>query len=72
MTLLGDIGGLYGAIVSIPSFFISRIIERLFTRSVLNLMPVKEEASPDDKNSLKEKLFKNEMAAGETLTLEDV
>ena len=72
MTLLGDIGGLYGAIVSIPSLFISRIIERLFTRAFFSLMPVKKEASPNSQNSLKEKLFKKEIAAGKTLTLEDV
>ena len=43
--LLGEIGGLYGAIVVIPSFFLSNFIHVMFMRAIVKLMPSYKEDS---------------------------
>ena len=40
--LLGEVGGLYGAIVGIPSIFISNYISLMFMSAIVKLMPFKE------------------------------
>ena len=41
MMVLGELGGIYGAIVSIPSLFISYFVQNLFMSAVTDLMPAK-------------------------------
>ena len=41
LMLLGELGGIYGAIIGIPSLFISHLIRNLFISDVADLMPVK-------------------------------
>lgn len=41
MMLLGELGGLYGIIVAIPSLFIAQLVERLFINHLAGLMPIK-------------------------------
>ena len=43
MMLLGEIGGLYGAIVGIPSIFISYFVQLEFMGAIAKLTPVKKE-----------------------------
>ena len=47
MMLLGELGGLYGAIVGIPSYFISYLVQLSFMSSIAKLTPVKKEEDPD-------------------------
>ena len=56
MMVLGEIGGIYGAIVSIPSFFISYFIQNLLMSAVTDLMPDKKEANRWENTSIREKL----------------
>ena len=50
MMLLGELGGLYSAIVGIPSFFISYFVQLQFMSAIAAQMPVKkhEEDGSDD------------------------
>ena len=43
LMLLGELGGLYGAIVGIPSIFISHFVQMQFMSAIAELMPVKRE-----------------------------
>ena len=45
MMILGELGGIYGALVGIPSFFISRYIEHQFISSFVAQTPIKDESS---------------------------
>ena len=58
MMVLGEIGGIYGAIASIPSFFISYFIQNMFMSAVTDLMPVR--ARKHDKKLLYQRVAKNE------------
>ena len=42
MALGGDIGGLYGIIVGIPSFLLTFFAERLFQKAIAKTMPFKD------------------------------
>ena len=42
MQIMGDLGGLYQAIFSVPSFFISKIIQNLFMNAVVDLTLTKK------------------------------
>ena len=56
--ILGELGGIYGALIGIPSFFISRYIEYLFISSVVDRTPIKDESQEHSevKDALKMKL----------------
>ena len=61
MEVLGEIGGIFGAIVGIPAIFIAYFVEKEFISAIAQLMPVKDEdgsapSSSDDtlKNKLSE------------------
>ena len=45
--LLGEIGGLYGAIVGFLSFFISYFIQLQFMGAIAKFIPVKESKNQD-------------------------
>ena len=45
LMVLGELGGIYGAIVSIPTLFISYFIQNLFISAVTDVMPVKPKMS---------------------------
>ena len=47
MMLLGELGGLYGAIVGIPSLFISYFVQLSFVSAIAQLTPVKKDDEPD-------------------------
>ena len=59
MMVLGELGGIYGAIVSIPSFFISHFIQNLFRSAVTDVMPVKPRINIYSNNSVQSKLKTN-------------
>ena len=40
--LLGELGGVYGVIVSLPSYFIASFVERIFMDKISSLIPVKD------------------------------
>ena len=44
MMILGELGGVYGAIVGLPSIFISYIVQLQFMSAIAEFMPVKREA----------------------------
>ena len=70
MMLLGELGGLYGAIVGISSCFISYFIQLQYMSAVTKFMSVKENY---DSNSTRQ--LKNRLSASETpfaLTSQDV
>ena len=46
MALGGDLGGLYGAIVGIPSILLTFFAERLFQKAIAKLMTVKGSSQP--------------------------
>ena len=54
MMLLGELGGLYGALVGIPSYFISSFVQISFMSAVAQLAPVKKEENPDTPESITE------------------
>lgn len=60
MMLLGELGGVFGIIVAIPSFFISKMVERIFISHLAQLMPEKprgdSQANQQRSSLLKEKL----------------
>ena len=60
MMVLGELGGIYGAIVSIPSFFISYFVQNLFMSAVTDRMPAKQKSSTYQENPIKEKLAKKD------------
>ena len=62
MMVLGEIGGIYGAIVGIPSMFISYFVQKEFMRAVAKLMPIKDEqnSAPSANDPLKDKLLELE------------
>ena len=47
MMLLGELGGLYGAIVGIPSYFISYFVQMSFVSAIAKLTPVKKDDDHD-------------------------
>ena len=47
MMLLGELGGLYGAIVGIPSLFISYFVQLSFVSAIAQLAPMKKDDDPD-------------------------
>ena len=60
MMVLGELGGIYGAIASIPSFFISYFIQNLFMSAVTQQMPVKPRTNPYQDYSIQKLLAKKE------------
>ena len=60
MMVLGELGGIYGAIVSIPSLFISYFVQNLFMSAVTDLMPAKQKSRPYQENPIIEKLAKKD------------
>lgn len=58
MMILGELGGIYSAIVSIPSFFISYFVQNMFMNAVTEVMPLKEESSLYHDNTIIDKLGK--------------
>ena len=56
MMVLGELGGIFGAIVSIPSLFISHFIQNLFMSSVTDLMPGKQKSDLYQESSIKDKI----------------
>ena len=56
MMVLGELGGIFGAIVSIPSLFISHFIQNLFMSSVTDLMPGKQKIDLYQESSIKDKI----------------
>ena len=46
MMVLGELGGIYGAIVSIPSFFISYFVQNLFISAITDFVPLKTKMNP--------------------------
>ena len=65
MMVLGEIGGIYQAIASIPSFLISYFIQNLFMSAVTDLMPTKKKA----KSSLAASRFNEILGSGTAKTL---
>ena len=41
--LLGELGGLYGALVGIPAYFISYFVEKSFASAIAKRAPVKKD-----------------------------
>lgn len=73
MQLIGDVGGLYGAIVVIPSLFVSYFAERSFMRAVTKELPTKGDLKKGiTTNSLQQKLASKQVNDGDVLTSEDV
>ena len=60
MMVLGELGGIYGAIVSVPSFFISYFVQNLFMSAVTSQMPTKNKPSPYQENPTIAKLSKKD------------
>ena len=58
MMILGELGGIYSAIVSIPSFLISYFVQNMFMNAVTEVMPLKEESSLYHDNTIIDKLGK--------------
>ena len=48
--LLGEVGGLYGAIVGFPAYFISCFVESSFKSAIAELAPVKKDDGDDDQS----------------------
>ena len=73
MELLGEIGGIFGAIVGLPSIFISYFVEKQFISAIAQLMPVKDEDDTSSNGTLKNKLTEIEKTSTlpEQLSLND-
>ena len=70
--VLGEIGGLYGAIVGIPSIFISYFVQLSYMSAISKLIPVKKENDSDllaEAPSFKDKLIELETTSDMPLTL---
>ena len=68
MMLLGELGGLYGAIIGIPSYFISYFTANLFKSALTGLVPLKNSSSSDSAQYIQQKLS----CESNYLTREDV
>ena len=70
--VLGEIGGLYGAIVGIPSIFISYFVQLSYMSAISKLIPVKKENDSDllaEAPSFKDKLIELETTSDMPPTL---
>ena len=76
MMILGELGGVYSAIVGLPSIFISYIVQLQFMSAIAEFMPVKREAdsvldpvAPDLRDQLIE--LENTSDMPKTLSFDD-